>query len=177
MITFYSSKEVPYGPFSNFSPHPVEVYGRVWKTSEHAFQAQKYNPHRPDLVDLVANADGPMYAANLGRDRTFPIRKDWDDQPSIGLFASINQYQPDDKIERQGNYERLFSRMKDLVMYEVVLAKFDKNPELKKLLLSTEDEVIIEDSKVDAYWGWGKFGNGQNKLGRILMLVRKVIRD
>src|SRR5215470_11748234 len=40
-ILFYRVGE-PYGGFSNFSPHPVELNGRRWPTSEHYFQAQKF---------------------------------------------------------------------------------------------------------------------------------------
>ena len=40
-ITFYRVRE-PYGEFSNFSPHPIELKGRTWPTSEHYFQAQKF---------------------------------------------------------------------------------------------------------------------------------------
>ena len=40
-IRFYRLNE-PYGEFSNFSPHPVDLHSRVWPTSEHYFQAQKF---------------------------------------------------------------------------------------------------------------------------------------
>ena len=31
-----------FGCFSNFSPHPVQLKGKTWPTSEHYFQAQKF---------------------------------------------------------------------------------------------------------------------------------------
>jgi len=40
-ILFYATDK-PYGEFSNFSRHPIDVDGVVWPTSEHYFQAQKF---------------------------------------------------------------------------------------------------------------------------------------
>lgn len=41
-IYFYSAREKPYGCFSNFSRHGFELDGQWWITSEHYFQAQKF---------------------------------------------------------------------------------------------------------------------------------------
>ena len=40
-ILFYATDK-PYGEFSNFSRHPIEIGGVIWPTSEHYFQAQKF---------------------------------------------------------------------------------------------------------------------------------------
>lgn len=63
------------------------------------------------------------------------------------------------------------------VMKECVLAKFTQHSHLQEQLLATGDEVLIEDSPIDWYWGCGADGTGKNKLGMILMEVRKEIRD
>ncbi len=75
MIRFYKVSE-KYGEFSNFSPYEVVVLGMVWKTSEHYFQARKFQDS--SLVIKVMDASTPMEAANIGRDRSYPIREDWD---------------------------------------------------------------------------------------------------
>lgn len=74
-ILFYRINE-PYGGFSNFSPHPFELKGRQWPTSEHYFQAQKF----PDTEheEAVRLAKSPMIAARMGRSRERPLRKDWE---------------------------------------------------------------------------------------------------
>jgi predicted NAD-dependent protein-ADP-ribosyltransferase YbiA (DUF1768 family) len=41
-IYLYTTNQ-PYGEFSNFSKHGVELDGLWWKTTEHYFQAQKFN--------------------------------------------------------------------------------------------------------------------------------------
>lgn len=74
-IKFYRTGEA-YGAFSNFSAHPFELKGRIWPTSEHYFQAQKFagTPHEEELRQV----DSPMTAARLGRDRHRPLRADWE---------------------------------------------------------------------------------------------------
>jgi N-glycosidase YbiA len=75
-IYFYSTREQPYGCFSNFSPHGFELDGAWWPTSEHYFQAQKFAG--TPRAELVRQAPTPKDAATLGRDRTFPMRTDWE---------------------------------------------------------------------------------------------------
>ena len=66
--------------------------------------------------------------------------------------------------------------IKDKVMEDVVRIKF-QNPKLRTLLLETEDAELIEgNSWNDKYWGVCK-GTGENKLGKILMKIRKEIQD
>lgn len=179
MISFYSPKEQPYGPFSNFSRHEVFVFNRTWATSEHPFQALKFSPHRPDLVAKVGHAPTPGTAARLGRDRSFPLRDDWDLSPSASMWKRVTGDipNPDDGIDRQGLVpEATVHRTKDLIMYEVVYAKFTQHQDLTDLLLGTGDQSIVEAAEHDPYWGWGPSRNGLNKLGRILMAVRTVLQ-
>lgn len=58
-------------------------------------------------------------------------------------------------------------------MMTAVLQKFNTHENLKQLLLSTGDELIIENSSCNNYWGIGSVGTGRNQLGTILMRVRK----
>ena len=58
------------------------------------------------------------------------------------------------------------------IMCEVVYEKFSQNPELKKKLLDTGLEELIEgNDHKDTFWGVYN-GNGKNMLGKILMKVR-----
>lgn len=74
-IYFYKEREAPYGCFSNFSPHGFDLDGLHWRTSEHYFQAQKFvgTPY----LEEVRQVAKPMDAANMGRDRSLPLRDDW----------------------------------------------------------------------------------------------------
>lgn len=75
-ILFYSTREQPYGCFSNFSAHGFELDGVWWPTSEHYFQAQKFAG--TSYAEQIRQAHSPKEAANLGRQRTFPVRADWE---------------------------------------------------------------------------------------------------
>ena len=74
-ILFYRQND-PYGEFSNFSPHPFKLKGRVWPTSEHYFQAQKFVGTEHE--EIVRNAKTPSVAAKMGRSRSLPLRADWE---------------------------------------------------------------------------------------------------
>src|SRR5882672_4093266 len=92
-ILFYRLRE-PYGEFSNFSPHPFELKGRGWPTSEHYFQAQKFAGTEHE--EAVRLARSPMLAARMGRSRERPLRLDWetvkDDIMREALRAKFTQH-------------------------------------------------------------------------------------
>lgn len=92
-ILFYRVNEL-YGEFSNFSPHPIELNEKVWPTSEHYFQAQKFVD--TEHVEAVRLAKSPMVAARMGRSRERPLRVDWetakDDIMREALQAKFTQH-------------------------------------------------------------------------------------
>jgi len=76
-IYFYSDREPPYGAFSNFAAYGFELDGRYYATSEHYFQSKKF-VGTPD-EEAVRLAPAPKIAADWGRERTRPLRSDWND--------------------------------------------------------------------------------------------------
>lgn len=74
-LNFYSVGD-DYGEFSNFARYPIRLKGKVWPTSEHYFQAQKFagTPHEDEL----RKAKSAMQVARMGRQRTRPLRRDWE---------------------------------------------------------------------------------------------------
>lgn len=70
-----------------------------------------------------------------------------------------------------------WEQVKEQVMRMAVYHKFKNHAELQQLLLSTGDELIIENSPIDYYWGCGADGSGLNRLGEILMEVRSQLRQ
>lgn len=141
-IYFYSTRE-QYGCFSNFSPHGFELDDLYWHTSEHYFQAQKFaGTFHLEQIRLVKS---PKDAARMGRERTRPLRQDWE-------------------------------QVKDEIMRKAVLRKFETHADIRKILLSTGNEEIVENSPILYYWGCGADGSGKNRLGIILMEVRKILR-
>ncbi len=75
VIAFYTTTG-PYGCFSNFSHHGLELDNLWWPTSEHYFQAQKFVGTKH--AELVRLAPSPKAAARMGRDRSRPLRTDWE---------------------------------------------------------------------------------------------------
>ncbi len=62
-------------------------------------------------------------------------------------------------------------------MRDVLVAKFAQHPDLAERLLATGRARLVEDSKMDAFWGTGKNGAGKNMLGVLLMEVRESLRS
>ena len=75
-IRFYSAGD-EFGEFSNFSNHGFTLEGRYWPTSEHYFQAKKFEG-RP-REEKIRRAKGPGKAAKFGRSRAEPLRRDWEE--------------------------------------------------------------------------------------------------
>jgi hypothetical protein len=70
-----------------------------------------------------------------------------------------------------------WEQVKNDVMRKAVLQKFRTHADIREILLATRDEVLMENSPIDYYWGCGKDGSGKNKLGQILMAVRELLRS
>lgn len=67
--------------------------------------------------------------------------------------------------------------VKDTIMQQAVLKKFETHTDIREILLATGEEEIVENAPSDYYWGCGADGSGQNKLGKILMEVREILRE
>ncbi|MBW4569579.1 MAG: DUF1768 domain-containing protein [Tolypothrix carrinoi HA7290-LM1] len=145
-IYFYKVWE-PYGCFSNFSPHGIEIRGTYWSTVEHYYQAQKFvGSVDAAIIPIISAAETPEQAAALGRCSTRQLRSDWD-------------------------------AVKTQVMKEAVLKKFLTHAEIRDTLLATGDNLLVENSPNDYFWGCGADKTGENCLGKILMSVREEIRN
>ena len=93
IVRFYRVSE-PFGEFSNFSPHPVKLRDVTWATVEHYFQAQKFAGTEHE--EAIRCARSPMIAARMGRDRSKPLREDWetvkDSVMREGVHAKFTQH-------------------------------------------------------------------------------------
>ena len=66
--------------------------------------------------------------------------------------------------------------VKDDIMYRALITKFTQHKHLRRRLLNTGDRKLVEHSPYDSYWGDGPDGNGQNRLGELLMRLRSALR-
>lgn len=97
------------------------------------------------------------------------------DLSRMSEFATIRPNQAK-RLGRQVNLRADWEQIKDSVMYDVVLAKFSQNDDLKTKLLATNERLLVEGNWwKDKIWGVAE-GKGDNRLGEILMRVRKELK-
>lgn len=140
-------------PFSNFYPlkTPITVNGNVFSSSEQLYMYEKA--------------------------RYFKDEKTAD----LILFSKTPM---DAKIlgrKVRGFSEKEWKKVREKIMYSVLLKKFSCNDKLRSTLMGTSDTVLVEASPKDAIWGVGvgsvlasnpKNWKGLNLLGYTLMKVR-----
>ncbi len=154
-IEFYG-KHQSYYELTNFyennrgSHLRLIVYkGNNFRTSEHAFQFEKFNytsQQAQNVGQQILNAHTPREAFDVAQKNAHLIKRNWHEE-------------------------------KDSVMYEIVKSKFSQSSRhLRNVLLKTNNAVLVEASPLDSYWGYGANGQGENKLGRILMRVREEMK-
>jgi ribA/ribD-fused uncharacterized protein len=93
IIKFYKVNE-KYGEFSNFARYPIKINEIVWPTSEHYFQAMKFESKTDQ--NEIRKAKTPFEAAKRGRDRKKRLRANWelikDDVMRQALKAKFTQH-------------------------------------------------------------------------------------
>ena len=87
------------------------------------------------------------------------------------------------KMGRKITLRRDWESVKTGIMYEICLAKFSQNLDLKEKLLATGEEYLEEGT----YWHDNCWGNcycdecknikGENRLGEILMRIREELKN
>jgi ribA/ribD-fused uncharacterized protein len=83
------------------------------------------------------------------------------------------------KMGREVDLREDWDAIKFETMLTALRAKFGNYPELREKLVATGDLPIYEDSPYDHVWGTGRrgaVGNGQNLLGKALMIVREEVK-
>jgi hypothetical protein len=90
-IYFYVPSD-EYGCFSNFSPHGFSDEGTYWLTVEHYFQAQKFL--QLEHKERIRQARTAKEAKNIGRDRSLPLRADWESvKREVMRFAVLRKFE------------------------------------------------------------------------------------
>lgn len=94
--------------------------------------------------------------------------------------AHIRRLETAGEAKKAGYRVTLQSGWDDLkigVMYDLVLSKFTRDRVLRKQLLGTGEQKLVEGNWWgDTFWGVCR-GKGRNVLGEILMQVRRELRE
>lgn len=151
------------GELSNHFQVDLEIDGKTYSTTENYFQSMKFLGSEKDMEELRLAAT-PKEASKFGRDRSRPMRKDWDAVMEDGSIT------------------------KEAVMKKALQEKFTKHSGAREVLLATGDLVLVEHTDRDNYWGDGgqtepawaadaeSSNGGKNKLGLMLMELRASLR-
>jgi ribA/ribD-fused uncharacterized protein len=147
MTIYFYKVWQPYGCFSNFSPHGIYIEGAYWPTVEHYYQAQKFVGSTDAVIIPLIHAAATPEEA-----------------AALGRCSTR-------QLRRDWNL------VKTQIMREAVLKKFLTHADIREVLLMTGDEILVENSPTDSFWGCGANQVGQNYLGKTLMSVREEIRN
>lgn len=132
---------------SNFASFQVEWKGRLWPTSEHAYQASKFMGVSGKIVSRIQNAKSAHKAFKLAKEQySDQARDDWTNKKRIEIMEEICWLK--------------------LVQHEYVLKK----------LVQTGNRRLVEDSPKDDFWGWGPNQDGRNELGKLWMRFREYVK-
>ncbi|CAG8555223.1 14075_t:CDS:2 [Acaulospora morrowiae] len=144
IVKFYNKAE-PYYEFTNFFQAPVFIDSQVWPSTEHYFQASKFD--NPELREKIRNHSYARDAFRTAREYDRMKRGNWE-------FPKGNPY-------------------KEHIMRKALMCKFTQHKQLKYLILSTGTARIHEHTANDYYWGdGGRNGRGLNRLGELLQELR-----
>jgi len=155
--------EKKYKAFSNYFPATFTYNGKEYKSVENAYHSLKFTDKW--YQEVIRNSRTPNNSKELGNQKS----GQWTEQAIKDLIKESKTK----GIKMRSDWDNV----KDDIMYDLVKAKFEQNKELKDLLISTGDNIIREASPYDSYWGIGKDGLGENKLGKILMKIRDEKED
>lgn len=85
VIGFY---EREFYVFSNFSSFQVEWRGRLWPTSEHAYQAAHFFDSAPDLVEKIFNSRSAHEAYKIAKANGDKAPENWE-EIKVGIMLDI----------------------------------------------------------------------------------------
>eukprot|EP00347_Sterkiella_histriomuscorum_P002691 403367178 len=87
LLMFYNH-QLDHSEFWNFYDAPIELDGKIWPTSEHYFQAQKF-PDFPAYQEKIRKTPKPGVAFRMARTRQYKIRPDWEDYKIDAMFRAL----------------------------------------------------------------------------------------
>lgn len=99
--------------FSNFSSFQVEWKGRVWSTSEHAYQASHFFNTAPELVEKIFNVRSAHDAFKIAEANVDKIPDNWDDI-KIDIMEDICKH----KLQQHEYVQRKLLQTKDIPLVE-----------------------------------------------------------
>jgi hypothetical protein len=173
MIKFFDRNR-EYFEFSNYYESPIVIDGLSFLSVEQYYQSQKFNTDSTrEYYELICECDSSQKAKDVASQRVNTRGASWlinKSKPHLGKMNDVVR-----KYKSSVHLRQDWEDIKVDVMRRGLQAKFQQNENLKKLLLSTGDAEIVEDSPYDSFWGAAR--NGKNMLGKLLMEVRQTLKE
>lgn len=99
--------------FSNFSSFQVEWKGKVWPTSEHAYQASHFFETDPELVNQIFHAKSAHDAFKIAKANTDKVPEDWDEKKVVVMEEIVRH-----KLEQNPYILHKLIQTSDLLIVE-----------------------------------------------------------
>lgn len=153
---------------------PIVYKGKTYATSEHLYQSLKFDYEGAPAanrahVEAIRTANTAGIAKRLTR-----INKgdpEWPWQKKHRLIAR-------EFIQKGSLIDPKWEEGANIRAMEIVLeAKFTQCSHCRKVLLSTAELRLVEDSPYDNFWGIGSKEDGENMLGKLLEATRRKLRE
>jgi ribA/ribD-fused uncharacterized protein len=104
----------------------------------------------------------------------FQAAKATNKEDKMKILNSENGFEAK-KLGRKVTLRSDWNEVKISLMKWALIQKF-QHPEMRALLESTDNSILVEKAPWDSFWGDGKDGSGKNWMGRLLMEIRAELR-
>lgn len=145
-----------------------------FNSPEFSFLSNRFPYNTDNVYAIYIEFEGLVFtsveaAYQAAKTRDFTIRQKLQKMSPL----EVREYAVAKQLKLRSDWEEI----REKVMRNLVWQKFYGNKELREKLLSTGDaELIKENDEGDTYWGMCN-GEGENRIGKILMDVRKKLRN
>ncbi len=131
--------------------HPVYgAFSNFVGGAEQEFQASKFDGIDDEYAAEIRNEVSPAKAKKMGGKKG--------------------------KIKLNDDQIKTWNAKRVEVMRRCLRMKICEGSDFAALLLSSGDRLIVEKSFWDSFWGSGRTGKGENRLGKLLMARRSELR-
>tara|TARA_B100001996_G_C18577235_1_gene560811 strand:- start:285 stop:815 length:531 start_codon:yes stop_codon:yes gene_type:complete len=173
VIQFNASGKEPYNGLSNFEEVDIEYEGKVYASVEHCFQAQRYGEE--DKKRFTKEGDLGTWE---GFEKVSKKSDEyWRKKRNIGIIAKMATNK-----ENVLGLKREYEIKDGYELWEPMLKEKFKDERLRKILMDTKEEELVEFDRFantrGSYWGGSVIDGkivGTNTMGKYIMRVRKEI--
>ena len=196
MIYFGSSTEM--NKLSNLYESHISFGGNIYRSIEHIYQSLKFEEddrHRFQIGGDLDNYESLLtykdifYTKNLAEDGVERKIKYWKSRRCVGIVPKMASNPKNVKKLGLTFAENEFTRKECFLIFRnLLLLKFTNNVNLKDILLSTEDNILVEFSRhakskhdrgIIEKWGGVVVDDvfyGKNWMGLMMMETRELLK-